>query len=252
MSPQKTSIEPDPQPTSNPKSKVSWFKMPRKRLLIVVAAVIVAVVLALGCYFHWHKSSKPAPTGPYSHSYSNVEQFTSKFGTSGSNMIFEKPTELRGIQAKGSKQATLLQFATVYPGWTIANISIATVGGSGTLSQSYKDAIAKLITDTSNPVNVGSNNYLHKFVIERINSKYTSNFSSVSQFTNPDINHNAWKVDFTASASGKDGPPPLQGEAVLAIGKSSLYYLMANAVSYNWQNNQAVWQQVLNSIKIDQ
>lgn len=70
-------------------------------------------------------------------------------------------------------------------------------------------------------------------------------------FTNANIQDNAWQFDFSASDPSKK-KTPIYGEALYIISGKNYYYFMVSSVSYNWQPNQKVWQQVVDSLKTDQ
>ena len=75
-----------------------------------------------------------------------------------------------------------------------------------------------------------------------------------SPLSNSNLKQNAWQFDFTAKSKvdNSSGASVIKGKLVFIIGKGVFYYFMIATVDYNWQSNQAIWNQVLDSIKIDQ
>jgi hypothetical protein len=71
------------------------------------------------------------------------------------------------------------------------------------------------------------------------------------------ITNNAWELDFTGKASKKNqdykaGEPVVQGNLIVAFGDRAYYYVIIQSIEYNWERNQATWQKMLDSLKIDQ
>ena len=92
---------------------------------------------------------------------------------------------------------------------------------------------------------------LDKALIDTKNPTHTAATAPITNF----VKNNAWEMSFTATdpkANEINLPARLQGEAVLAAGKSTYYYFMVTAIDYNWQSNLKIWQQVVDSLKIDQ
>jgi len=71
--------------------------------------------------------------------------------------------------------------------------------------------------------------------------------------TNTNIKSNAWKFDVSiTNGSNVNKISNVEGKAVLVAGKRTFYYFLIDSVDQTWKNNQKVWQQVLDSIKVDQ
>jgi hypothetical protein len=65
----------------------------------------------------------------------------------------------------------------------------------------------------------------------------------------------AWQTDFTTSPVINHGIaafPTKKGTALVIAGHSSNYYILIDALDRNWDSNQAVWQKIINSLKVDQ
>ncbi len=77
-------------------------------------------------------------------------------------------------------------------------------------------------------------------------------FSYAKQFTNPSITSNAWQYDVSVSFP-KNGPQKNhKGKLVYIFGKNSAYFFYISAVESNWDNNSQFFQEIIDSIKINQ
>jgi len=94
----------------------------------------------------------------------------------------------------------------------------------------------------------------HRYYGDDKSSQVNLTINKPSKFTNPNIKGNAWLFSFKASGTDQTSSGIL-GNLVFALGKSTdVYngynYLMLSTLDYNWQPNQQVWQQVIDSLKI--
>lgn len=235
-----------PAPKAKPKS---WLA--NQRALVGLAIIVIAAIV-LGLVLHSQSNSKTIPNGPLAYKYTQINSYTLKGSRGNDDLTFSKPVQLTSLQGAQNQQIVFAQFDAKNPIADIADLNATSLDLGHTLSASDKNAIGKAAQDTDSP----SSSYLHRFVSQWMNSNYATTFSSVTTFTNPNIKNYAWTLNYSATVKPKTSHssnyPPMSGQAVLAVGNTTIYYFMVDAVNYNWQNNQPTWQQVLNSIKIDQ
>jgi len=124
-------------------------------------------------------------------------------------------------------------------------------------------AVRNSFNNASDYQNYAKQAYITSFLSDEMNTSYFagtngSNTSvSLSQpktITTNNLATDTWQFPFTATNSGKPNVK-VQGEVVFHLGKdTSVYngydYLMISTVDYNWQPNQSIWQQIVNSLKI--
>lgn len=124
--------------------------------------------------------------------------------------------------------------------------SIATVPASPRLSP---PSLSSLAAPAQNYINSLINPNYPKSIIYKIS------FDQPKPLVTPNINNDAWYIGFTAQRSrkvSKKTTPDLQGLVVEATGKNGQYHAALYTVKVNWQNNQALWHKMINSLKIDQ
>ncbi len=127
--------------------------------------------------------------------------------------------------------------------------------GSPAPTPSYLKEMNKALLDPKDSRHATYAAALRKFVQDHTGSEYQLNFATPLKFTNPNINSNAWQLDFSYDLNSKSAthlPDKKQGKVILLAGKQTWYYFMLTAIEPNWQTNQDIWQQILSSVKIDQ
>lgn len=228
--------------------------MPKSRLSKRVILIAVVVILAVaGALWANHKYSGNSANGRYKFSYSQLSAFQLVSDPSGHGMSFIKPSEIGKAYGSNnaSTQVTLPQTSSQ------KNVNIADVTAQIFFSSSASDFAKRVSAKDLSDVQSNQYKYLVDPGLRLINSSlepaYGFNFGALTPFTNGSIKSFAWAIDFKAASLDKsDNMPAMKGKMVVAIGKNATYYLIVNAVDYNWGSNQKTWQQVFDSLKIDQ
>lgn len=247
-------------PNTNQTSSNSHFviKLPKNAAFVGLIIIILALV---GGGFYWQKYYSPhkvaQPQQIYKYSYAKLSSYALTGSAAGRGIAFSKPVEFGGstdIKSKGTS-ITLTQADTKNNQPIVTGrLGAASVAANGVTS-AYTKSLATIIT---NPQNSSYKNILSpikQFVAAGVGSNYETTFDTPVVLTTSNLAANSWSIDFTAKPISPDANPYLpdfQGKAVFAIGKKTYYYYFIAAVDYNWQANQSVFAQVINSLKIDQ
>lgn len=87
-----------------------------------------------------------------------------------------------------------------------------------------------------------------------LNNAYNLNYKSMAEFKSANIADNAWVVKFNGvkTKQSASGPDKIGGSSLIVISKSATYYLTQYADTSIWNANQNTWNQVLDSLKVDQ
>lgn len=243
----------------NPVSK----PVTKPKILLAVVSTAVVVIAAGLVYLAW---SHFAPHQPYKHAYSSLIDYKLTGQGDGHGVSFKKPVEFGSVE--------FANFAATHPGNNTDMINLSEVAPNkvakttpGTIATESivsalptKAGFVALAQKTlANPKDSSYPNFirpLNQFLSDQISSRFSFSFGSAKVFSNSSIKSNAWQFDFTGLDSGNHKDKAqiynLQGKLVYAIGKNAYYYFVLATVPYNWQSNHALWQQVLDSIKIDQ
>jgi len=238
------------QPTAQP-TKAS---PDRSKLLSLGLLSLIILVLAVAVVYHRdHNKSGTNSSGPYKFTYSKLESFVLTGQSPGSGLAVSKPREIgAGMGGAPGSEATIYQTAKS-GGVRMAALAVSSEAGVGSSTSSYaKLAIQSNLANTSSAGHQLFVQPAEQLIKDALDSAYGFSFSSPRPYTNPNIKSDAWRMDFTASATAKSGLPKMQGAIIVALTSKNLYDFEAAAVDYNWNNNQAIWQQVMNSVKIDQ
>jgi hypothetical protein len=224
---------------------------PKDTVLLAIAAAVLAIGGA-AAYVKVYNS--------YNHKYNQIYKYSAfdSFSLPGNGdkagLSFMKPVEFRRYGPGSSSIVALVHsINTGANKGSLGNIWAATVNSNITLDQSYLDntnAFLKSVTGSDydkfmQPVK--------QFIQSSLPGSYRLQLSLPSAFSSNNIPKNAWQFDLSANDTDKIRMSRnIKGKAVFVIGKKTFYYLVINTADYNWQTNNAAWQKVLNSLKVDQ
>jgi hypothetical protein len=245
-----------PQTTNQPAAAGKLRKLfkprdGRARLAIALLALVIVVAGA------WLLARNPNSTN---YEYQKLDSFTLPGFYKNAGITFKKPVELQPVlKVVDGQQANILVHNK-----TLANKHVVTLSYMGAASSfntmflprtqsDYDNAQAGLTNPSSKQASYYRGN-VSTFINQNLNKRWTITLGDGRPLKTANLQH-AWEVDFTGVDKNPKGsyvPTKLKGEAVFAIGKGAFYYFMESAVNNNLDKNKAVWQQVTDSLKIDQ
>jgi hypothetical protein len=233
-------------------STATGFKIsPRAVLVLLIVIILAAAVIVLV------PQKKSDSNSGQSSQADSLKLVAYKYDGSqpGTGMIFQKPEAFKETAA--SKGKLIKSFDWLSDGHTVGSIHAlsasfkddserqAVVDGLQVLSQNKPDDQA--YQTATQPAILLSRGW-----IARINSKYVTQLQNVQSFRPATFGNDAWQFPLGASAAKKDNLPSLQGEFIYIIGKNAAYYFGVASTAQKWQEDSATWQQILNSLQIDQ
>ncbi len=244
-------------PSKSTTKKKNFLSKLSTRLIIS----LVAIALAAGG-FYLYRAHKNDTAQIYAYSYKKLTPYKLSGAKDGSGVSLNMPTEFT-TESASKPQLSQTQFSQAMAKndgsvVIIAHLAIASVYSGTPPSAGYLQKFSKTLTDTTSPAYNGTIQPIKDFVNRRLpTAHYNVSFDKTAAFTSDNIKTDAWQLDFTAKTKNPANErnfPPLKGKEILAVGKSTFYYFMVDAIDYNWQSksNQSIWQQVINSLKIDQ
>lgn len=234
----------------------------KARLLKLVGLVfLAAVIIILGLYFYGSHQTQNMPKNAvqdYTYTYQKLAPYKLTGLQAGRGAQFDIPIEFNaaGISAPKTQQAQLGQYPLKdQRAATIAQIAVAATPAKAQITKTYLDNFAKTITNSKSKGYTAHADTLKQFILQRMATGYSISLAKTNSLSTPYLKNNAWSASFSAvSKTGQNTAtlPNFSGQVILAIGKDTFYYFMVGAVDYNWRGNQAVWQQIIDSLKIDQ
>lgn len=248
-----------------PVDSKSSNKTPSSKRRIVYVAIVLILIAVCGLAFFLWRHNKPsshgdAITAPYHQTYSQVTTRKINGPSTGEGMSFQSPVELT---ANGVQTQTFVSYCQIVPNSNPPMETACNDAKATHITNPVTDAYLKDVNDTL--VGQGSPaayqailSPLSVFVLSAKGSQiYNLDLGAAKAFTNSSIKSNAWVFDFkvtpkNAKASNTANRSTYNGKVVYAIGKQTVYYFSITDIDYNWQGNQATWQKVLDSLKIDQ
>lgn len=231
-------------PAVNNKNNASGSSLRKKgSLYIIVFALVILVVVA--AYLVRANHLKHVTD------YSYQGQKLSPISVGGLN--FSKPAEFT---------KTLRQTDDKYDVAAFTHTDKNSIPVGYLMAISHKDTHAsdkKYIHDVNAVMALGSKNADYNKYVAAIRSQvydsykssgYTVQLGGATKFINTNIKSNAWSFDVTAANSNAQ-VQPMQGRLIYIIAPGTLYYLSVMTINDNWVSNQATWQQMTNSIKVN-
>lgn len=213
--------------------------------------VILIVIAAIGGAVYWvgHRDSTNNSAGSSAQaaaqaiSYKIDSTYTSSATPVGERVSFSKPSQLAPVSTSYQNEITLAQ--TVNNNSYAAYIAEGFVGSQPSLTPQQ---LTSVLADTSNSSYLTALSGLKTFVAQRFTSSYQLSYQKAQPFTNASIKTSTWQLNLAAVKSGKI----YDGKVVYAASSKGQYYFLVLTPDYNWQSNISTWNQVLDSLKIDQ
>lgn len=219
--------------TRNPKN---WLK------LAIPLAVLAAAVIAYLLLVWW-----PAHRQPARHTYTKLEGYSITWAGKGQGISFSKPIEL-SRQTAGQNQVELTHIVNKN---TAAHMAAASITSGDPLSKTDLLVLNSNLIRSDSKYHAGVVDPIKRFAADRLPKKWEVKTTVPKNFTGKTIKQDAWVLDVTARQPAGN-KPPIKGKVVFAVIGNRYYYFMLAAPEYNWQSNQKVWGQVLDSLQIDQ
>lgn len=266
---------------SNPTTEAPYRQTNKVKYLIygLLSIIILAAIILI---YTQNKDSKISNlvTGPNRQTYSRMDNYKLRGAKSGAGATFSKPIEYRLASESSNKDSASFSHTLSAPVYApLGSVHIASVG----LPQPIDDQYVKNLTlNLSSPQGEGYKiiqSSINDFFAIRFSPLYDIKYASAKKITSANLK-SAWVLNFSAepktnapsitpnestsstveSNSAKpipSGPLPpgfekYKGQVVFALGKQTHYYFAIYNTDYNWDNNQNIWQQVIDSLKIDQ
>lgn len=224
------------------------------KFLAAIAIIIVAVVVGL-YYFNNRSSTDEGQSVKYS---SQLEDYKldSLYKDKPVGISFKKPAELKQKNhsvSLGRSQAFFSQSQTTeeHSQDKLAYLGASSIQSSNAANDSYLKFLGGAILNPSSKEYLAVVSPIKEFIRHSTDNRVIVELTSAKNFKNTSISKNAWILDFKATTTD-NGVWPIKGKVILAAGNRTFYYFMVGASESNWQANQKVWQQVIDSLKIDQ
>ena len=229
-----------------------FFKAKQTRLasqLLVLS--IIGLVLYYLAYSLWFYGNLER------YNYQKIDSFTLQSKTKNASLEFQKPTEFtQSYQSVELSRSDVLLAHKSSKGdatGTLGYISANIINSSLAANAAYKKELTKQM---DNHTGVIYDNFLDSYkqsLAASVPNNYSIEMNSPSSLQTQNIKSSAWVYDFTASSTdSRVNNYSIDGKFVVAAGQKTFYYFTLASVNYNWNRNQSIWDEVLDSIKIDQ
>ena len=191
----------------------------------------------------------------HKYSYSTLEDYKLPSKLQGAAVSFRKPGELKLLDKKETQGLASAYFVhTVSKGGSefgLTHIAMSSVQSALAASDSYVTSLSQILKDPNDKDYQNMTDSFKKFLQAFTPKQLKVEVQALVPLTTTNIKQNAWQADFRAGETAGEYAD-LKGRLVFAVGKTTFYYFMVATADYNWNRNQNVWQQVIDSLKIDQ
>jgi hypothetical protein len=242
-----------PAPASSD-SVPTQSKKPSKATAVLIVISIVILLLA-GAYYYAYVKYGGVRVGWAAYQFGPVNSAHISGDKKGHGASFVKPVEFSDPFNSPSPTDGLILKAynrVNHTNQEIAGITL-TEGSSPVHSTQFYKAYHTLF---ANPHDNRYNQALQPLkgaTAFALNNAYSLNYQAVSEFKSANITDNAWLVKFSGvRTKDASSPAKISGSSLMVISKDSTYYFIQYADASTWNANQNTWNQVLNSLKVDQ
>ncbi len=244
----------------------------RKSLLILGITAVLATAAGLYGYLYLYNNYTNNRT--YAYAYNDLVDYKVAVAE-GVGITFKLPSELlpsnieqqvdtgnlpRELQLKGgdpTRQANTGQISFTHPLTPRGSLPLILARQSVFISGINNLDFDKVMTAANGPEYDQFITGLQRLLqtqTETSNAKLTG---VPKAFTNTNIKASAWTIDFSAEGanplSTNTKQKKMRGSLLIAKGNKGAYYQISfAALDYNWPANQKIWQQILDSVRVDQ
>jgi hypothetical protein len=253
-----------------PKPPTSFPKTPKLMTTILASVIVVASISLVLYHNHKHNSDKASNSAQQQIIQSaSLSEYKLPGKSSGKGLSFNKPASFSRISPTNPTLVVFVQ--KNQPSSSTARAGIAAAAfpymGHYETGFSLSTVLAKPNSQEYIDINTSAQDILRQEI--QYIFYQGGNIAGVSlearkpvAFSGSSLDSkNTWKYDFSASyfqAKGVTSPAAsnlstkINGQFLLAYSNNTYYYFIIAADNKDWQPNIAVWQQIANSVKIDQ
>lgn len=229
-----------------------WFFKGLKKLAIItlLIAIVSSVVYGSFIYKNTNGNNSTAKTSVFS--YQNLKNDSLSAGYPETTMSYSRPSEFVSTDNNKTYSKNYQHKLTIDGSQqAIGNLSVAIAHVTGKLPTVLPPIVAKdLASSPTSEAYKSQIKPLLAYATQQMKKTATNvSLSNVKAFNSANIKDKAWQFDLSATGIYGD---KWVGKFIYTWGKNGIYYFMIAAPDANWQANQSTWQQMLDSIKIDQ
>lgn len=276
------------QPTQTIKS----FHLKNYVFIILGAVILALAGVGAYYAYSQRSSNKSVPVtyikGLHNEDYSKLEPFKLDGQSQSSGISFLKPVDYQLALTSAKKDQVSFANSLKKPVFApLGALHVAIVPVSSTVSKTYLNYLNTTLESPKGNNYKAVIAPVEQFVAQRFSPLYDITYAPAVKLTNANLNGNAWTFGLSATPkktaspaqpsstkapissaakapfdTSKAAPVPTgktapamekyKGLAVLIVGKNTYYYFYIYNTDYNWNNNQSVWQKIVDSIKVDQ
>lgn len=192
---------------------------------------------------------------PQRYRYSTLDSFNFNVQASQTAMYFKKPVEITKSSAIRDKTSSSVALAHKNKdGFGVSYISATLINTKIANDKTYLSNLDKQMKIGNGKDYQYLISPIHDFIKGATSHGLAISLSKPYSFTNPNIAAKSWQFDVVATDIPNDGQrlAPMKGKVIMIVGQRSIDYFGAFSLGYNWQPNQAIWNQIFGSLKLSE
>lgn len=251
--------QPEPIKTANNAESSNIINQLRKkhpRLLLIVVVLLACIVA--GSIYLYSANKDNSDTKQATTVYAGTTTYLVPGKSASHGISFNKPNifNSKNIQENTPTKRGFSYYKQTASKQSVLNSRLLVSSVAYPIPTAPSQGTVKAINDAlSSPE---SENYdavvspMNQFVMDGyFHSPLKTTLGSPQPFISKTISANAWK--FSVTVSDPDNMIPAEsGSLIFAIGKNTKYYFLLTVENNEWNNNQAFFNDVLDSIKVDE
>jgi hypothetical protein len=233
-----------------------------KKRIYLFLALVLTVFSIFGAFVYYNLLTGKFYHQKYSYQNSSIklEDYVVRGSLKGRSLAFKKPQDFTNYSTNSTPSAKISTFVKMDNSrkYSLAIITASTTSSALAPDKNYIDSLHRVFNKSEGEDYKAVKEPLEKFVKDSVGASFYNVvlLQKPETFTNRYIRENAWRFNFTLKSQNDSGAKRAiadqKGVLIFAIGKASIYYFMISTLDFNWQPNYATWQNILDSIKIDQ
>lgn len=227
-----------------------WLAKKLRRLALATLAVSIVCVAIYAYLYRQHYGSNK-----YDYKYkalSASQIVMSATNVASATVNIQKPPELAVVLNPVNEQVRAYRHD--FKDQPVANLSMAVTTYTGDYGKLFKPVVVSALKKASSNTDYQAvNQQLISYLQTQFSNKtYTLNLNHAQTLSTHYITADAWQFDVSAAKTvGAKAYQKWQGKLLYIWTGSHVYYILIDTIQQNWRPNQAVWQQMVNTLRVD-
>jgi hypothetical protein len=212
--------------------------------LIIILSLAVSLIYAV--------AYQRFTVQPYKYTYNSLDSYKLSYG--GSSLELQKPKEFLELRKRTGGQFAGVTLDSSKNTKDPAGVVYLTVSTGNKLDQNFYNSVNSAMKNAKGTLYDGFVKSTQEYIKDFVPSGYQLELAKPTPFTNRFVKSNAWQFNFTITRLKKVGlwantrNLDVKGKMIYIFRDSTIYDMAARDSGGIWDNNQAVWGKVFDSL----